>query len=58
MTGIGRVGFMQRMTNIKEQVLLSQSTYVEDSLKLNSGNKILRISDNPAAVKKINEYSG
>ncbi|MBU6197567.1 MAG: hypothetical protein KGO93_08405 [Cyanobacteria bacterium REEB446] len=58
MTGIGRVGFMQRMTSIKEQVLLSQGTYVEDSLKLNSGNKILRISDNPAAVKKINEYSG
>ena len=58
MTGIGRVGFMQRMTNIKEQVLLSQGTYVEDSLKLNSGNKILKISDDPAAVKKINEYSG
>ncbi|NBV98218.1 MAG: hypothetical protein EBR67_01745, partial [Proteobacteria bacterium] len=46
------------MTNIKEQVLLSQGTYVEDSLKLNSGNKILKISDDPAAVKKINEYSG
>jgi flagellin-like hook-associated protein FlgL len=58
MTGIGRVGFMQRMTNIKNQVLLSQGTYVEDSLKLNSGNKILKISDDPAAVKKINEYSG
>jgi flagellin-like hook-associated protein FlgL len=58
MTGIGRVGFMQRMTNIKEQVLLSQGSYVEDSLKLNSGNKILKISDDPAAVKKINEYSG
>jgi flagellin-like hook-associated protein FlgL len=58
MTGIGRVGFMQRMTNIKDQVLLSQGTYVEDSLKLNSGNKILKISDDPAAVKKINEYSG
>jgi|688.fasta_scaffold00007_88 flagellin-like hook-associated protein FlgL len=58
MTGIGRVGFMQRMTNIKEQVLASQSNYVEDSLRLNSGNKILKISDDPAAVKKINEYSG
>jgi flagellin-like hook-associated protein FlgL len=58
MTGIGRVGFMQRMTNIKEQVLLSQGSYVEDSLKLNSGNKILKISEDPAAVKKINEYSG
>jgi flagellin-like hook-associated protein FlgL len=58
MTGIGRVGFMQRMTNIKEQVLLSQGSYVEDSLKLNSGKKILKISDDPAAVKKINEYSG
>ncbi len=33
MTGIGRVGFMQRMTNIKEQVLASQGNYVEDSLK-------------------------
>jgi flagellin-like hook-associated protein FlgL len=49
---------MQRMTNIKEQVLASQSNYVEDSLRLNSGNKILKISDDPAAVKKINEYSG
>ena len=58
MTGIGRVGFMQRMTNIKEQVLVSQGNYVEDSLRLNSGNKILKISDDPAAVKKINEYSG
>ncbi|MEB3315451.1 MAG: hypothetical protein VKK32_04500 [Candidatus Melainabacteria bacterium] len=58
MTGIGRVGFMQRMTNIKEQVLTSQGNYVEDSLRLNSGNKILKISDDPAAVKKINEYSG
>ena len=58
MTGIGRVGFMQRMTNIKEQVLASQGNYVEDSLRLNSGNKILKISDDPAAVKKINEYSG
>jgi flagellar hook-associated protein 3 FlgL len=58
MTGIGRVGFMQRMTNIKEQVLLSQGSYVEDSLRLNSGNKILKISEDPAAVKKINEYSG
>lgn len=58
MTGVGRVGFMQRMTNIKEQMLLSQGSYVEDSLKLNSGKKILKISDDPAAVKKINEYSG
>lgn len=58
MTGIGRVGFMQRMTDIKEQVLVSQGSYVEDSLRLNSGNKILKISDDPAAVKKINEYSG
>jgi flagellin-like hook-associated protein FlgL len=49
---------MQRMTNIKEQVLASQGNYVEDSLRLNSGNKILKISDDPAAVKKINEYSG
>ncbi|MFM7458626.1 MAG: flagellin [bacterium] len=58
MTGIGRIGFMQRMTSIKEQVLSSQGSYVEDSLKLNSGKKILKISDDPAAVKKINEYSG
>jgi len=58
MTGIGRVGFMQRLNGIKEQVLSSQSSYVEDSLRLNSGNRILRISEDPAAVKKINEYSG
>lgn len=58
MNGIGRIGFMQRMTEIKEQVLSSQGSYVKDSLKLNSGNRLLSISEDPEAVKKISSYSG
>ena len=55
MSGIGRISFTQGFSNVRENILMSQSSYVESSLQLNSGERILEISDDPEGVKRLTE---
>ncbi|NQY79603.1 MAG: hypothetical protein HRT47_04755 [Candidatus Caenarcaniphilales bacterium] len=53
MSGIGRISFIQGFSDVRENILRSQSSYVTSSLQLNSGERILEISEDPEAVKEL-----
>ncbi len=53
MSGIGRISFIQGFRDVRENILASQSSYVNSSLQLNSGERILQISEDPEAVKEL-----
>ena len=53
MNGIGRISFKQSFGDIRSNILNSQSDYVTNSLQLNSGERFLDISEDPAAVKDL-----